>query len=766
MDQGYLLTRVRLLTVLLIAACFGLDVSFYLALTQLPWSVYPVWLVPALILACTASGVLAIGVRARLTLRAQALGESITILWFGCALPIFLAIGSFYVATTTWSRLYPTDTNWLATMFLLLVAAIFPAILPLLVLGGTRTTMLACVIQGFVTCVSLTIAGTPLHPWSLIPEQVVVPDKAICLYLGVVIMATLAASSLRGLWRSWLARHVRVMEDAPASAAASALSVSVVVVLALLLVTLLPISLPQSTALESFWQQHDPAAGHLPFSSVAANGGTPLLMPGTTISLNAPDVTSSVVVLTWRVQQLTATSVDQLGATPPLVLATYDQFTGGVWSQSPTTTGTVGATLSAAAGAATLIADITPREGLISSVLAAFDATTHITGAQPRLLAADAPHTLLQLASWQSAKPVASGSTYVDTISVPSEAAMQSGRATTRDLPASELNRLLAVPPTLAAPLQSLVAEWTTSDMTPLQKAEALSRGMRSRFTLVAQAQSANTSGLTLLSTMLATRRGNALTWATLHVLLCRAAGIPARLASGYTSGTSNPKTGVNTVHGSDATWLTQIATSGGWLHVGVLDQVLTESLPQGTVNTGAGNPPPNMVPTPPTTGRNIPQSRAHRRDQPPVRGGLTAQVSVAVLLGILIALVAIWLARRWWTRYAREHGPLERELRWLIQSLLWIAYRVVVVSGYPQGAHGTLTPRQAGEAVARKLPEPYAGGVLNLTQYYSQIVYARSIPPDPTVPRAQYRSLANGATRMLKRARVSSNKESVGKSS
>ena len=765
MDQGYLLTRVRLLTVLLIAACFGLDVSFYLALTQLPWSIYPRWLVPALILACTTSGVLALGIRARLTGRAHALGEGITTLWFGCALPIFLAIGSFYLATTKWTSLYPIDTNWLATMFLLLVAAIFPAMLPLLVLGGMRTTMVVCVIQGLITCVSLTIGSTPLHPWSLIPAQVVLPDKVICLYLGVLIMATLAASSLRGLWQSWLARHVRVMEDAPASAAASVLGVSVVVVLALLLVALLPISLPQSTALESFWQQHDPAAGHLPFSSVSANGGTPLLMPETTINLNAPDVTSSVVVLTWRVQQLTATSVDQLRATPPLVLATYDEFTGGVWSQSPTTAGSVGTTLSAAPGAATLIADITPREGLISSVLAAFDATTHITSAQPRLLAADAPHTLLQLASWQSAKPVASGSTYMDTISIPSEAAMQSGRATTRDLPARELDRLLAVPPEFAAPLQSLVEQWTTSDMTPLQKAEALSKGMRSRFTLVAKEQSANTSGLTLLNTMLATRHGNALTWATLHVLLCRAAGIPARLASGYTSGTANVKTGINTVHGSDATWLTQIATSGGWLHVGVLDQVLTESLPQGTVNSGAGNPPPNMMPTPPTVGHNIPQSKAHKRGRPPVRNGWTAHVALVVLVAILLALVATCLARRWWTRYTREHGPLERELRWLIQSLLWAAYRVLVVTGHAQGAQGPLTPRQAGEALARKLSEPYAGGVLELTWYYSQLVYARSLPLDPTAPRAQYRQMTKGATRLLKRAHMSRDTESAGNS-
>ena len=765
MDQTYLGARVRLLTVVLTAACVGLDISFYLALTRLPWSIYPLWLVPALILASTTSGLLALVLRAHMTGRAQELGEGMSILWFCGALPIFLAIGSFYLATTRWASLYPLDTNWLATMFLLLVAAVFPALLPLLVLGGTRTAMGACVIQGCMTCISLTIVGIPLYPWSLIPATVHLPDKLLCLYLGVLIMGTLAASSLRGLWQSWIARHVRVMEDAPASAAVSALSVSVVVVLALLLVTLLPVSLPQSTAIEQFWQQHDPAAGHLPFSSVASHGGTPLLIPANTVNLDSPDVTSSTVVLTWRVHQLPALSAEQVGSPPPLVLETYDQFTHGSWSQSPTTAGAVGTTLSANAGAQSMVMVITPRDGIISSVLAAFDATTHIDGAQPLLLAPGFPQTLLQVASWQSARPVASGISYMDTVALPSEAAMQAGPATAANLSAGELARLLAVPVSLQVPLQALVAKWTTQDMTPLQKAQALAKGMRSQFVLGAQAQgSATTDGLTLLVSMLTHGRGNALTWATLHVLLCRVAGIPTRLASGYTSGTNDVATGVNTVRASDATWLTQIATTGGWLHVGVLNHVLTESVPQGTVNTGSGNPPPSAIPTPPTVGHKEPQPRTLPK-HPPVHSGRTWQVVLVLLIGLLLALALAWLARRWWRRYTREHGPLERELRWLIQSLLWAAYRVLVVTGHAQGAQGPLTPRQAGEALARKLSEPYAGGVLELTRYYSQLVYARSLPLDPTAPRAQYRQLTKGATRLLKRAHMSRDTESAGNS-
>ena len=739
----------RRFTLLLGLLAYALDIPLYLVLVHLPWPIYPVWALPAFLFCCTTSGLVAVWVRERVRTarRFQALGDVGALLLLCCAVPAVLALGVGYLNMTLGTGSYPAGTNWLASALLLLTAGSFAALQPALLFSGTRTTLLTLVGQAVVTAVLLSEPGTPLHSWSILPASLPVPAQVSFFLFGFLVLATLVVSWLRSQMQSWQWERVQVMEDAPATLSAGAMTVFLVGMIGLLVALLLP----QAQALE----QHDPLAGHLAFNSTSNTGGTPALLPRASVPLGVPDITSNAIVLTWRLQALTTSSQegqDLAAAAPPLVLVTYDVLTAaGAWSQSPTTAGAVGATLTSAPDATTLVAAITPRQALSSAALPAFDASVHIAGAEPRLLAPGSGRTTLQLASWQSITAVASGSTYVDTAAVPSTSDLQAASATAASLSASELTRLLSVPALLKPTLMALVAQWTTPSMTPLEKAQAIAKGMRGRYTLVAQRHSSTADGLTLLSAMLSSRKGNALTWATLHVLLCRTAGVPTRLASGYTPGTSNVRTGVSTVRADDATWLTQLATTAGWLDIGPLDQVETEQVPQAHSGAnGSSAPPPLAVPTPPTVGRKVPAPKAH--PAPPFTNRWTPELLVVLLIGVflvVLAILAILLVRCWYISYRREHGPLERELRWLLLSLL---RSLPGVRASAASTTRSVTPRQAGELLASRLPAPLSDFVSALADRYCRLVYAPSEPQTGREPRQQYRQVARQARMALKR--------------
>jgi len=383
---------------------------------------------------------------------------------------------------------------------------------------------------------------------------------------------------------------------------------------------------------------------------------------------------------------------------------------------------------------------------VVSNILVTFDASTHVGGAQPLLLSSTA--TTLQLTSWQSASLWQGGTAYQDTAAVLSQTDMQAVGATTADLPAAELVRLLYVPAALQPTLRALIARWTAPEQTPMQAAEALAKGMRGSFTLIAQPQSSDAGGLSFLQNMLTTHRGNALTWATLHVLLCRAAGIPSRLASGFTPGTSNVSTGVNTVVGKDATWMTQIATRVGWLHMGSLDQVQPVQVIEKWQGATGSAAPQSPSPTPQALGAHEKTSVPHHhRARADGHNAALPTMLALVLAGVLLAGSAAWVVRRRALRYRREHGPLAHEIRWLLRQVLRAASRLAPGVDAP-----VLTPRQVGRFLARILPAPVAERIYALADLYSQLAYAPELPPPPESQRVTYRDAAHRAEQMLRR--------------
>jgi hypothetical protein len=746
-------SQVMRLTLLLGALAFALDLPLYLVLTHVPWSVFPIWLMPVVMVSCTASGLLAVWARDRVARIRQlrALGEASAVLVLVGAVPILLGFGAGYASAALGNGPNQVATDWLPVQVLLLFTAILCALQPFLLFHGTRVAAVMLLVQGAIACVLLSIPGTPLHPWSLLPALTGASARLIFVVQGTLIMAAMAVCWLRGLLVSWQQRHVKVMEDAPSIATASAMVLITPVVLAMILAAVLPsVPLPAFSSLTAFWQQHDPVSSRLPFSSVSSTGGTPLLLPNATVRLGTPDVTSDAVVLTWRAYELSGGGsqdpLSSLASPPPFVFATYDRFSSdGVWSMSSTTLGAVNATLRTAPDAASLVASVTPMQA-VSNTLVTFDASTHVGGAQPRLLSSQT--TTLQLASWQSATPWQSGTAYQDTASVLSQTDMQAGVATSTNLPATELTRLLYVPAALQHGMRALVTRWTTPGETPIQTAQMLAKGMRSSFTLVAQPESSDAGGLTFLENMLTTHRGNALTWATLHVLLCRMAGIPARLASGFTPGISNVRTGVTTVLDRDATWMTQIATRVGWLHVGALDQVQPAQVVEKSKGATGSTVPQSPTPTPQVLGAQEKQPVLHHhRSEAHGREVWPARMLALVLVGAFLVGSAAWMARRRGLRYRREHGPLASEIRWLLLRVLRTASWLT-----PGVETRVLTPRQVGRFLARVLPSPVAERIYALADLYSQLAYAPELPHPPQGRRSTYRDTAHRAEQILRR--------------
>ena len=275
-QRSQLEARVRRLTLALIGMAFALNVPLYLTYTHLPWPIYPVWLLPALILVSTGSGLLATWVREVLARgRRRVLAETGVVLLLSVAIPALLAFAAGYLSTSLWASDYPATTNWLASFLLLLFAALMTGMQTFLLFNGTRRVSLVLIFAALNACVLLSIPGTLLQHWSVLPAGIVLPSALIYDLLGFVGITTLVVAWLRDQMRSWEQRHVRVMEDAPAIASAGAWTVTFAVIVALLL----PLALPRVATLEIFWQQHDPISGRLPFRSVSDTSGSPYLIP-------------------------------------------------------------------------------------------------------------------------------------------------------------------------------------------------------------------------------------------------------------------------------------------------------------------------------------------------------------------------------------------------------------------------------------------------------------------------------------------------------
>ncbi len=136
------------------------------------------------------------------------------------------------------------------------------------------------------------------------------------------------------------------------------------------------------------------------------------------------------------------------------------------------------------------------------------------------------------------------------------------------EVPPSLAERYVALPP-IPDRVRRLADELTTGVESPYQKAMAIYSHFQNGFTYTLQAPELAEGADAVDTFLFITRQGSCEMFASAMAVLLRAAGIPARLVTGYATGTYNILTGYYEVRNSDAhAWVEIFHPGVGWLEI------------------------------------------------------------------------------------------------------------------------------------------------------------------------------------------------------
>jgi transglutaminase-like putative cysteine protease len=153
----------------------------------------------------------------------------------------------------------------------------------------------------------------------------------------------------------------------------------------------------------------------------------------------------------------------------------------------------------------------------------------------------------------------------ISRIPAPAEALLARGHG---DVPAPIRARYLQLP-AISPRVRRLASELTTGAKSPYQQAEAIRRYLRRGFRYTLQAPLLPDGADAVDEFLFVTRQGSCETFASTLAVLLRAAGIPARLVTGYTTGSYNVFTGYYEVRNSDAhAWVEMFQPGAGWIEM------------------------------------------------------------------------------------------------------------------------------------------------------------------------------------------------------
>ena len=207
----------------------------------------------------------------------------------------------------------------------------------------------------------------------------------------------------------------------------------------------------------------------------------------------------------------------------------------------------------------------------------------------------------------------------------------------------------------LPAGVQSLALSLTGGQTTVLDKSEALVDFFRSgRFRYQVDAtQPAGTDPL--VSFLTRTRTGSCEQFAGAFAMLARAAGLPTRVAIGFTPGRTTH--GVTVVRGSDAHAWPQVLIDGTWVSFEPTPQLPSGELsPPGVLGpAGLGQPAPTHPATrpqvtPPSATvpvTTVPHSPASAPGSARPAGAGVEMVVLVGVVGVMVAVAAVALIRR-----------------------------------------------------------------------------------------------------------------------
>src|SRR5437899_8503685 len=153
----------------------------------------------------------------------------------------------------------------------------------------------------------------------------------------------------------------------------------------------------------------------------------------------------------------------------------------------------------------------------------------------------------------------------VSRVPVPTAALLARGHG---DIPPRIRARYLQLP-AISPRLRRLAADLTAGAVSPYQRAEAIRRYLQHGFTYTLQAPLLPDRADAVDEFLFVTHQGSCELFASALAVLLRAAGIPARLVTGYTTGSYNVFTGYYDVRNSDAhAWVEMFQPGAGWIEM------------------------------------------------------------------------------------------------------------------------------------------------------------------------------------------------------
>ena len=232
--------------------------------------------------------------------------------------------------------------------------------------------------------------------------------------------------------------------------------------------------------------------------------------------------------------------------------------------------------------------------------------------------------------------------------------------------------RFLQLPSTLPDRVRDLAVQITADAQTPYDKAIAIERHLREHYTYdqTVSDPPGNWDGADYF--LFESRRGYCTYFATAMVVLCRAVGVPARVATGYTAGEYDPDANMYVVLESNAhAWVEVYFPDYGWVEFE--PSPATPALerarrpppagPSGTEPPGGGQPPPEREP------RGVEEVEVPPETSPAPAGRLSLGwggfLTLAILGLVLIVGGSAWAWWRWSLRgFAPADGIYERMRR------------------------------------------------------------------------------------------------------
>jgi transglutaminase-like putative cysteine protease len=364
----------------------------------------------------------------------------------------------------------------------------------------------------------------------------------------------------------------------------------------------------------------------------ATSGGGPAVagVPPTALSL-----VSHLTALQIRDPDLVLFTAD----TP---LPTYWQvgslsvLSGDTWVPDPAT-------------AAALAGRATPAPSAVSPGGPTFTVAVTVANLSSRLLPVPPATTAVSGATLsaigaRASAPSAPGLHYTATATVPETNVGQGTQPAGAAAADAGDTQLPGLPPAIAALARSI----TATASTPLEKAEALTNWFRSRLFHY----SLQPSGAPLIAFLTVSHTGSCEQFAGAYAVLARAAGLPTRVAIGFTTGVRDPA-GQTVVRGIDAHAWPQVFLGGSWISFEPTPERPSGELsPPGVIGVSAVGHPNPIAPT------SIPGSRPGLTLPVPTTPTPVTPVAAAAgpwwwlapLLGVVLIVVvgsAVGLRRR-----------------------------------------------------------------------------------------------------------------------